>query len=61
MRGNSEDGISSNVGGTAGCTPGAGDCKPPQDRLEQAVGHELAKRLLAALSGPHGRRILPRP
>ena len=30
-----------------------------QARLEQAVGHELAHRLLGALSGPHGRREFP--
>ncbi len=37
--------------------PGPGGCAPPQLRLEQAVGHELAQRLLAALSGPHGRYV----
>jgi hypothetical protein len=41
--------------------PGAtvNDAPHPQVRLEQAVGHELAQRLLDALSGPHGRRELP--
>jgi hypothetical protein len=38
--------------------PGPGDRPPAGDRLEQAIGAELAARLVAALAGDHGTRRL---
>jgi hypothetical protein len=39
--------------------PGPVDRPPASDRLEQAIGAELAARLVAALAGDHGvRRVL---
>ena len=38
--------------------PAPVDRPPASDRLEQAIGAELAARLVAALAGDHGARRL---
>jgi hypothetical protein len=61
MRTDPDQRTASTAGATADCGPGAGDGDPARARLEQAVGRELAQRLLTALSGPHGRHALQKP
>ena len=61
MRADSDQRSPSTVGRAAECGAETGGPTPAQARLEQAVGHELAQRLVAALSGPHGHDALHKP